>query len=149
MSQSGLEGGKYFHRDGTPAETYMEVESEVNNGEIGNDVINGVNVRTYFTGYNVGTFVEPKIFTTSVSSGLHMGDYDYATEVEAQIGHADWVRKVSVPVPDNVVQLAKEIRELATTNEYKIADYILNTRKCCSEDYCKSNCCDTNVGCCS
>lgn len=143
MNQSGLEGGKYFHRDGSPAETYEEISSEVDKGEVASTVIDGVSVRTYFTGFNVGTFVEPKIFTTSISSGLHMGDYDYATEAEAVVGHEDWVNKVSIPIPDNVVQLAKEIRELATNNEYKIADYILNSRKCCN-----NNCCDSTSGCC-
>lgn len=137
MSQSGLEGGKYFHRDGSPAETYSEVSAEVDTGEIASDVINGVTIRTYFTGFNVGSFVEPKIFVTSVSSGLHMGDYDYATEEEAVAGHADFVTKVSVPIPADVAQLAKEIRELATTNEYKIAEYVINNRKCCND----TNCC--------
>lgn len=128
MSQSALEGGKYFHRDGTSAETYHEISDEVDAGVIAEDIIDGIAIRTYFTGYNVGTFTEPKIFTTSVSSGMYMGDYDYSTDAEAVQGHAELVAKVSVPIPCNVVQLAKEIRELATTNEYKIADYILNNK---------------------
>jgi hypothetical protein len=132
MSQSGLEGGKYFHRDGSPAETYSEVSDEVDEGLIAKDVINNVIIETSFTGFNVGTFVEPKIFTTSILGGLYAGDYDYATEEEAVMGHNDFVQKISVPLPVEVEQLAKEIRELATTNEYRIAEYVINKRKCCN-----------------
>lgn len=131
MSQSGLEGGKYFHRDGSPAETFTEIRDEIDNGELAEDNIDGINVRTYFSGYNVGTFIEPKIFITSVTSGMHSGEYDYATEAEAAAGHARLVELVKTPIPENVVKLAQAIRELGTTNEYKIADFVLNNTECC------------------
>lgn len=131
MSQSGLEGGKYFHRDGSPAETFTEIRDEIDNGELAEDNIDGINVRTYFSGYNVGTFVEPKIFITSVTSGMYSGEYEYATEAEAFAGHARLVELVKTPIPENVVKLAQAIRELGTTNEYKIADFVLNNTECC------------------
>lgn len=118
-----LEDARYFHRDGTPAETYDEIVEEVS--EIAEDTIDGITVETTFFGINCGTWDNLKTFSTIINGGMFLGEYYYSSEEEALAGHKEWVEKVSTPVPPKVQELADFISSIGSNNPYIIAQYIL------------------------
>lgn len=123
-----IEDARYFHRDGTPAETYDEIIDEVSTGELAEDTINGITVETTFFGINCGTWDNLKTFSTIINGGMFLGEYYYGTEEEALLGHKKWVEKVSAPVPPEVQDLADFITKIGSDNPYIIAQHILDKR---------------------
>lgn len=121
-----IEDARYFHRDGSPAESYTEIADEVSTGLLAEDTVNGITISTTFFGINCGTWDNLQIFSTIIDSGMFLGEYYYGTEKEALLGHKEWVAKVSVPVAIEVQELADFIISLQTNNPYLIAKNILD-----------------------
>lgn len=120
-----IEDARYFHRDGSPAETYTDILEEVSNGLIADDTVNGILVATVYLGINCGTWDDIKIFSTTISSGMFQGEYYYPNETAALEGHKKWVEEVSIPIPEKVQELADFIIQLGSNNPYIIAKNIL------------------------
>ena len=118
---------RYYLRNNTPVETWAEIPVEDLSKPVADTFIsNEVNVSTVFTGYNLGTDDEPKIFETLVHGGYYDGTRStYFNEAEALKGHEYWVEKASVELPEGVNRLADIILEIGETNAYKLAQQLI------------------------
>ena len=117
---------RYYLKDGTPVETWSEIPENDLTTNIAEDNVNGSNIVTVFTGFNMGSDENPKIFETSIHGGYHDGYRTlYFTEDEAKTGHELCVAMVSQPIPTDVQNLAEVILESHETNPYKIAEFLI------------------------
>lgn len=118
---------RYFLKNGSPVESWSEIPPEDLNTNVDESIINNSVVTTVFTGFNLGTEDDPKIFETTIQGGYYDGCSErYFTEEAALKGHALWVKKISEPVDPNVELLANIILNSSSTNPYRIAEYIIS-----------------------
>lgn len=122
---------RYYKRDGTSVEAWSEIPTEDLGVHVGDTMLNNtITVTTVFTGFNLGSDSEPKIFETLVHGGYYDGSRElYFKESEAFKGHDKWVDIVSRPLPEDVDFLGNLISEAEDTNAYKIAEHLINSGK--------------------
>lgn len=123
---------RYYLRDSTPVETWSEIPVADLQNYVADTKLedNEVSVTTVFTGFNVGTDDEPKIFETLVHGGYHDGERStYFTEEEALKGHDIMVSKASEKLPDEVRKLGDMIASIGETNAYKLAQGLIEKGK--------------------
>ena len=119
---------RYYLRDSTPVETWSEIPVEDLQRYVADTKLedNGVAITTVFTGFNVGTDDDPKIFETLIHGGYHDGErLTYFTEQEALKGHDRIVSKASETLPNDVKKLGDMIASIGETNAYKLAQGLI------------------------
>lgn len=123
--------GRYYKRDGTAVETWSEIPVEDLGFHVGDTMLdNTVTVTTVFTGFNLGSDNEPKIFETLVHGGYYDGSRElYFKESDATEGHNKWVKVVSMPLSEEVMLLGNLVSEVESMNPYKIAEHLINSGK--------------------
>lgn len=118
---------RYYKRDGTPVETWAEIELNDSNKEVLTDTVGSVIVSTGFLGINAGTDDKPLIFETTVTGGLLDGETRrYFDETEALKGHRKMLVEASKPLSNEVKQLGDILASLGVLTPFKIARELVN-----------------------
>lgn len=121
---------RYYNRKGEEVETWEATQTEgILDSLLEDTPILGVTVTTVFTGFNVGTDDDPKIFETLIHGGFHDGQREtYFLESDAVLGHKKWVQIASESLPSDVQTLGDMIADSGETNPYKVAKKLLETK---------------------
>lgn len=119
---------RYYHRNGEPSETWADLADDLLSPVLAEDYLeNGIHIKTVYTGINLGSSDEPRIFETSIEGGIIDGQtVNYFKEEDAMEGHYKIMEDVSKPLEPNVQSLGDAILKSGLTNPYAIAEHILN-----------------------
>lgn len=118
--------GRYFKRDSSPVEVWSDIPEKDFENPVAETEVNSVKIVTVFTGINLGTEEEPKIFETTIEGGMYDKTIEtYYHESEALAGHAKWVDLASQHVDSQIVILGEAIKSMNGLNPYMVAKRLI------------------------